>query len=93
MKSLKRISQGNFSIKDSRSLSELKIRHIIPIEDAFQNLETLVLNSNELKFFSNGRELINRTELTNIYKIIDKNNTFIGIGEIVNKCLKHKQLV
>ena len=85
--------KDNFSIKDSRSLSELKIRHIIPIEDAFQNLETLVLNSNELKFFSNGRELINRTELTNIYKIIDKNNTFIGIGEINNKCLKHKQLV
>ena len=38
MKSLKRISQDNFSIKDSRSLSELKIRHIIPIEDAFQYL-------------------------------------------------------
>ena len=93
MKSLKRISQDNFSIKDSRSLSELKIRHIIPIEDAFQNLETLELNSNELKFFSNGRKLINRTELTNIYKIIDQNNTFIGIGEIYNKCLKHKQLV
>ncbi len=93
MKSLKRISQDNFSIKDSRSLSELKIRHIIPIEDAFQNLETLELNSNELKFFSNGRKLINRTELTNIYKIIDQNNTFIGIGEVDNKCLKHKQLV
>ena len=93
MKSLKRISQDNFSIKDSRSLSELKIRHIIPIEDAFQNLETLELSSNELKFFSNGRKLINRTELTNIYKIIDQNNTFIGIGEIYNKCLKHKQLV
>lgn len=93
MKSLKRISQDNFSIEDSRSLSELKVRHIIPIEDAFQNLETLELNSNELNFFSNGRELINRTELTNIYKIIDQNNTFIGIGEIYNKCLKHKQLV
>ena len=93
MKSLKRISQDNFSIEDSRSLGELKVRHIIPIEDAFQNLETLELNSNELKFFSNGRKLINRTELTNIYKIIDQNNTFIGIGEIYNKCLKHKQLV
>ena len=93
MKSLKRISQDNFSIEDSRSLSELKVRHIIPIEDAFQNLETLELSSNELKFFSNGRKLINRTELTNIYKIIDQNNTFIGIGEIYNKCLKHKQLV
>ena len=93
MKSLKRISQDNFSIEDSRSLGELKVRHIIPIEDAFQNLETLELSSNELKFFSNGRKLINRTELTNIYKIIDQNNTFIGIGEIYNKCLKHKQLV
>jgi len=93
MKSLKRISQDDFRIEDSRSLSELKVRHIIPIEDAFQNLETLELNSTELKFFSNGRKLINRTELTNIYKIIDQNNTFIGIGEIDNKCLKHKQLV
>ena len=93
MKSLKRISQGNFSIENSISLSELKIRHIIPIEDAFQNLETLELNSIELKFFLNGRKLINRTELKNIYKIIDQNKTFIGIGEIDNKCLKHKQLV
>ena len=93
MKSLKRISQDNFSIEDSRSLPDLKARHIVSIEDAFPNLETLVLNSNEIKSFSNGRKLINRTELTNIYKIIDQKNTFIGIGEIDKKCLKHKQLV
>ena len=93
MKSLKRISQDNFSIEDSRSLRDLKARHIVSIEDAFPNLETLVLNSNEIKSFSNGRKLINRTELTNIYKIIDQKNTFIGIGEIDKKCLKHKQLV
>ena len=93
MKSLKRISQDNFSIEDSRSLCDLKARHIVSIEDAFPNLKTLVLNSNEIKSFSNGRKLINRTELTNIYKIIDQKNTFIGIGEIDKKCLKHKQLV
>ena len=93
MKSLKRISQDNFSIEDSRSLPDLKARHIVSIEDAFPNLKTLVLNSNEIKSFSNGRKLINRTELTNIYKIIDQKNTFIGIGEIDKKCLKHKQLV
>ena len=93
MKSLKRISQDNFSIEDSRSLCDLKARHIVSIEDAFPNLKTLVLNSNEIKSFSNGRKLINRTELTNIYKIIDQKNNFIGIGEIDKKCLKHKQLV
>ena len=67
--------------------------NFISIEDAFPNLETLELDSNEIKFFSNGRKLTNRTELTNIYKIIDHKRTFIGIGEIYNRCLRHKQLV
>ena len=93
MKSLKRISQGNFFISKAKNINEIYLEDIISIEEAFKNLDMITIHSNDQKKFINGVSICEVGKKDNIYRVFSNNNTFIGIGEIKENTLKHKQLV
>jgi len=93
MKSLKRISQGNFFISKAKNINEIYLEDIISIEEAFRNLDMITIHSKDQKKFINGVTICEVGKKDNIYRVFSNNNTFIGIGEIKENTLKHKQLV
>ena len=93
MKKLIRVSQGIFSLSDATNTKDLKKENIIKIEDAFPNFSIVNLSNDNLKKFINGLEINDTEEKEGLYRVFDLNNGFIGIGEIKDNALKHKQLV
>ena len=92
MKSLIRLSQGNFNISDAKSSSDILEKHIISIEDAFKNLNKITIQPVNEKKFINGVK-ISMSNKDDMYRVFSKSGAFIGIGEINKNNLKHKQLV
>ena len=93
MKKLIRVSQDIFSLSDATYTKDLKKENIIKIEDAFPNFSIINLSNDNLKKFINGLEINEIEEKEGLYRVFDLNNDFIGIGEIKDNALKHKQLV
>jgi tRNA pseudouridine55 synthase len=93
MKKLIRVSQDIFSLSDATNTKDLKKDNIIKIEDAFPNFSIINLSNDNLKKFINGLEINDIEEKEGLYRVFDLNNGFIGIGEIKDNALKHKQLV
>ena len=87
MKELNRTKVGIFDIKDAVKIDDNNlIKHIISIENIFEDKEKIDINNNELKMFLNGMLL--KYDLTNdIYKIYN-NKKFIGLGIVKDKELK-----
>ncbi len=93
MISLKRLSQHNFNIMDSEILENLSENQLISIENAFNEYKKFTLTNEELKFFQNGRKLRVKIDSKNIVRVYSQRNDFIGLGEVSESNLKHKQLV
>ncbi len=93
VKSLIRLSQGNFNISDAKITSDILEEHIISIENAFKNLNKITIEPLDEKKFINGVTISKFNNKDDIYRVFSNNNTFIGIGEINKNNLKHKQLV
>ena len=93
MKKLIRVSQDIFSLSDATNTKDLKKDNIIKIEDAFPNFSIINLSNDNLKKFINGLEINDNEEKDGLYRVFNLNNDFIGIGEIKDNALKHKQLV
>ena len=93
MKSLIRVSQGNFNISNAKNASDILEGDIRSIEDAFKNLEKIKIQYNDEKRFINGATIPNFEFKDAQYRIFNKDNHFVGIGEIKKNNLKHKQLV
>jgi tRNA pseudouridine55 synthase len=93
MKSLTRISQGKFCISKSKEISHISKDDIISIESAFEDLDSITIIPKDEKKFINGVTISELKQKDNIYRVYSKDNTFIGIGEIKDSFLNHKQLV
>ncbi len=93
LKSLRRVEQSNFNLSEAVSISKISKEKIIPIEEAFFNFKKIIINSEDAKKFVNGVKNIYNANNDNLYKISNDEGIFLGIGEIKNNNLKHKQLV
>ena len=93
MIALKRIGQHNFKLSDAVNILEISKEKIVPIETAFNNFEKIIINSEDSKKFINGVKNIYNDNPDNLYKISNNEGIFLGIGQIKNKNLRHKQLV
>lgn len=93
MISLKRLSQHNFSIKDSKIFEDLSENQLISIDDAFIEYEKLILKKDDSKIFQNGGKLRVNIEHKNVLRVYNQFKEFIGLGEVTEGNLKHKQLV
>ena len=92
MKELRRIEVGNFNIKDTIKIEDIKNNenlleeNVISIEEFFKDREKIELTDKELELFLNGVKLNNKCS-NGIYKIYS-NNFFIGLGTIEKNKLK-----
>ena len=92
MKELRRIKVGEFNIKDSIGIEEVKNNEnlleekIITIEKFFENKEKIELNDKELQLFLNG-VMLTKQNVEGLYRIYN-NDKFIGLGIIINNKLK-----
>ena len=93
MIALKRVRQHNFKLSDAVSILEISKEKIIPIEAAFNNFKKIIINSEDAKKFINGVKNIYNDNPDNLYKISNNEGIFLGIGQVKNKNLRHKQLV
>ena len=94
MKELQRIKVGIFNIDKSITIDEMQDlsiaqieNKIISIEDFFANKKKIILDNKQLNMFLNGVKLKFEKE-NDIYKIYDKNNSFIGTGVLEKNFLK-----
>ena len=93
MRSLKRVSQGNFFLNQANIVSEIEIENIINIDDAFSDFKKIMIDGEDLKKFINGVKISDKSSEFNLLRVFSKSGKFIGIGEIKNNFLQHKQLV
>ena len=93
MIALKRIKQHNFKLSDAVNILEISKKKIVPIEAAFNNFKKIIINSEDAKKFINGVKNIYNDNPDNLYKISNNDGVFLGIGQIKNNNLNHKQLV
>lgn len=97
MKELKRMQVGEFSIKNSYMLNEIKEntesieKFLISIEDLFKNAENIQLTDKELQLFLNGVKLKVQKD-DGIFKIYN-NNVFIGTGIVEKSRLKRDVII
>lgn len=88
MSSLTRIKQGNFDIKDSYTLDDLKLNNYKGLKvNEFLDYEVIEVNNNEYK------KIINGNKIKNTYNISDKvifsyNKRFLAIYECIDDYLK-----
>ena len=82
MKSLIRISQGNFNISDAKSTSDILEEHIISIENAFKNLNKIIIQPLDEKKFINGVTISKFNYKDDTYRVFSKNNTWPVIYEL-----------
>lgn len=93
MKELNRTGVGEFKIENSIKIGEVKenkekaLNNIITIEKFFMAKEKIVLDNKKLELFLNGVKLSYELE-NEIYRIYNKNQTFLGLGIIQNGLLK-----
>ena len=97
MKELKRIQVGDFNIKNSYMLNQIKEntesieKFLISIEDLFKNAENKQLTDKELQLFLNGVKLKIQKD-DGIFKIYN-NNVFIGTGIVEKSRLKRDVII
>ena len=97
MKELRRIKVGEFDIKDTVSIEEIKNNEnllqgkLISIEELFKNKHKIELTDKELELFLNGVKL-NKNYGNEIYRVYNKNK-FIGLGTIENKKIKRDVII
>jgi len=93
MIALRRIRQHNFNLSDAVNILEISREKIVSIEEAFNNFKKIIINSEDAKKFTNGVKNIYNDNTNNLYRISNNEGVFLGIGQIKDKNLKHKQLV
>ena len=93
LSALKRVTQGEFNIEQSKLPSELEMKKIISIESAFQFFKEIKLNEEETKVFSNGGKLAVENQQSDFFRIYDFSNKFLGLGVIADSQLALKRLV
>ncbi len=93
MAALERQKVGEFNLEQAFSLEELeKERHIITIEELFNENPEIDLPKDRLKHFLNGVQLTFREKEDKAYRIYS-NGKFIGIGVIKENKLKRDIII
>ena len=90
---LTRTSQEKFRLSEACSLDDIKLKDLISLEKAFEDLDFIKLNEKDCKAFLHGRSIEIDFDLTNLLRVYDSANQFIAIGKNSSKGFKHEYLV
>jgi len=88
-----RTSQEKFSINDANPIDKVSEDNIIPIENAFDNLNSITLNQLDTNAFINGVGIELEIDHSNLLKVYNPSKRFIAIGKNTTKGFKHEYLV
>ncbi len=90
---LRRIGAGSYNISDALTLDQLQEiydqsnfdgidAHVLPIESMLRHLSALLLSDAQIQLLKIGRSLTLSIDQTGLFRLIDKNNRFLGLGKI-----------
>ena len=88
-----RTSQEKFSINSAVCIDEAREEDIIPLENAFDNLNTITLNQLDTNAFINGVPLKLKIDHSDLLRVYDPSKKFIAIGKNTLQGFKHEYLV
>ena len=88
-----RTSQEKFSINSAFSIDEAREEDIIPLENAFDNLNAITLNQLDTNAFINGVTLKLQIDHSDLLRVYDPSKKFIAIGKNTLQGFKHEYLV
>jgi len=90
---LTRTSQEKFRLSEACLLDDIKLKDLISLEKAFEDLDFIKLNEKDCKAFLHGRSIEIDFDHTNLLRVYDSANQFIAIGKNSSKGFKHEYLV
>ena len=88
-----RTSQEKFTINSAIPIDEAREEDIIPLENAFDNLNTITLNQLDTNAFINGVPLKLKIDHSDLLRVYDPSKKFIAIGKNTLQGFKHEYLV
>ena len=88
-----RTSQEKFLINNAISIDEACEEDIIPLENAFDNLNAITLNQIDTNAFINGVPLKLKIDHSDLLRVYDPSKKFIAIGKNTLQGFKHEYLV
>ena len=93
LSALKRTQQGCFDLTDANNIKNLSTEHMISIENAFPNFNSIKLSEMQTKLYMNGGIVENIKANEEVAKVYSHEDKFIGLGLVNELGLKLKQLV
>jgi tRNA pseudouridine55 synthase len=93
LSNLIRTSQEKFSINSASPIDEAREENIIPLENAFDNLNSITLNQLDTNAFINGVKLELKIDHSDLLRVYDSSKKFIAIGKNTTQGFKHEYLV
>ena len=88
-----RTSQEKFLINNAISIDEACEEDIIPLENAFDNLNAITLNQQDTNAFINGVTLKLQIDHSDLLRVYDPSKKFIAIGKNTLQGFRHEYLV
>ena len=88
-----RTSQEKFLINSAISIDEACEEDIIPLENAFDNLNAITLNQLDTNAFINGVPIKLKIDHSDLLRVYDPSKKFIAIGKNTLQGFKHEYLV
>jgi len=93
LSALIRLTQQDFSIKEAKTIDEITELDIIPLEAAFDHLESVKIPENQLKIFVNGSAINIEHSKEGLLRVYNSSDEFIALGRNSAEGFKHEYLV
>ena len=93
LSALKRLTQQDFLLKDAKKIDEINELDIIPLELAFNHLESVNIPEEQLKKFINGSAVDLGLSKNSLLRVYNSEDVFIALGRNSSEGFKHEYLV
>ena len=93
LSALKRLTQQDFLLKDAKKIDEINELDIIPLELAFNHLESVKIPEEQLKKFINGSAVDLGLSKNSLLRAYNSDDVFIALGRNSSEGFKHEYLV
>jgi tRNA pseudouridine55 synthase len=93
LSALKRLTQQDFLLKDAKKIDDINELDIIPLELAFNHLESVNIPEDQLKKFINGSAVDLGLSKNSLLRVYNSEDVFIALGRNSSEGFKHEYLV
>ena len=93
LSALKRLTQKDFLLKDAKKIDEINELDIIPLELAFNHLESVKIPEEQFKKFINGSAVDLGLSKNSLLRVYNSEDVFIALGRNSSEGFKHEYLV